>query len=158
MPPVLPPYVLALDPGKKTGYCLYDTVNDTLVNQGEDQFAPTCAWVEHYASTLGSACQLITEKFTITVRTARNSQAPWSLEMIGVARWLSQKYTGRDLLLQDVAAAKRFASNDHLRELGWWQVGTEGHVNDALRHLLLYLAAHGWWSDKLVIDTSAELG
>lgn len=157
MPPIITPYVIALDPGKKTGFAIYDKANDVISACGEDQFDATCRWLEHYLSHLGPHCTVITERFLITVRTARNSQAPWSLEMIGVARWLSLKYGVPEFKLQDVAAAKRFSSNEHLRELGWWQVGSEGHVNDALRHMLLFLVSRGWWSDKLVIDKPAEI-
>lgn len=151
MPPIIKPYVMTLDPGKKSGYALYDTAKDEIVSCGEDQFDPVCDWMEHYLSVLGPHTQVITEKFTITVKTARNSQAPWSLEMIGVARRYTHKYGAGDLHTQDAGSAKTFASNERLRELGWWQVGTEGHVNDALRHLMLFMASRGWWSDKLSV-------
>ena len=83
---------------------------------------------------------IVCESFIINARTARVTQAPWSLEIIGCIRYLSQKFCGKDLVMQTPSEAKSFSSNDKLKKIGWFQRGTAGHDNDASRHLLLYAA------------------
>jgi hypothetical protein len=101
------------------------------------------------ASKHGANLILVSESFRITMQTAKNTQAPWSLELIGVARMVSRLYTGRELHMQDPSAAKRFSSDAKLKHMGWYQPN-KGHANDAARHLLLTLATRGWLSVELL--------
>lgn len=149
-------YIVAIDPGKMTGYALYDR-EEGKFSSYETSFDDTCRYLASHAATWKEDLLIVSESFIITVQTAKNTQSPWSLELIGVARYISRALTGRDLILQAPATAKRFASDDRLKTMGWHVPG-KGHANDAARHLLLTLATRGWLSqDKLKeLATSAE--
>jgi len=101
--------------------------------------------------------RLIVEDFIITAETLKKSRQTWSLEAIGALRYLVELFgdypipvdDGRGLIiprismtLQSPSSAKAFATNDKLRNVGWYVPG-KGHANDAARHLLVYCAAHG---------------
>ena len=135
-------YVAAFDPGKLTGWALYDRETEEF-DSGQTNFDETCNLVfalgqKHLATLL-----VVSESFIITQATAKNSQAPWSLELIGVMRYASRMYTRRDLVTQAPATAKRFSSDERLKQMGWHRPG-KGHANDAARHLLVTLATRGW--------------
>lgn len=136
------PRILALDPGKTTGTAYHDTETGD-VEFRQLNFDDTCQYAGTLTAKHGESLLIVAESFIITANTAKNSQAPWSLELIGVARFFSRFYCGRDLRLQSPASAKRFSSDERLRMLGWYNKGM-GHANDAARHLLLLEATRGY--------------
>ena len=142
--------VLAVDPGKKTGLSLW-VVNHSgappLV--AELPWPEFPAYVDEVTTRYGGDLDVVCESFTITVQTAKNTQAPWSLEGIGVCRYLTAR-SGCGFTVQAPSSAKNFSSDERLRRLGWWSPG-HGHGNDASRHLLLYVASRGWWDDRIAI-------
>jgi hypothetical protein len=135
-------YILTMDPGLTTGVALYDREQDRFHSDQLD-FNGTCAFLMQQGSHKGEDLVIVSESFIITQQTPKNTQAPWSLELIGVARMVSRTWCGRDLHKQDPASAKRFASDARLKHLGWHKPG-KGHANDAARHLLLLLATRAW--------------
>lgn len=132
------PDYMALDPGLTTGWAILH--EDGRHESGQLTVWETYRAVEKFCER-DSANVLVAEKFTITARTAQLSQAPWSLELIGVARKEAWKLLDTPLVTQTPAQAKGFSSDARLRHLGWWLPG-KGHANDASRHLLLYAATH----------------
>lgn len=144
-------YVLAVDPGKTTGVSVISlSESPELLSSGEyqpDEFAKpirdTLEWALHHGLELGVVC----ERFVINAQTVRNSQAPYSLEQIGVLKQIMRDY-GRDaeaeLIFQSPSDAKKMFPNDALRKIGTWHVGGGGHANDAIRHGLLRLVKLGW--------------
>jgi len=141
-------HVLAIDPGKMTGFAYVNRSDGTFL-AGELAFDGTCDMLEGYASAFQEDLTVFSESFIINAYTAKNTQAPWSLELIGVARRTSRKYTGRDLALQSPSQAKGFSSDDRLKKMGWYTPG-KGHANDASRHLLLACVSRGWVEDKVL--------
>jgi hypothetical protein len=140
-----------LDPGMTTGFVTYHLDSGLFIPE-QLNFNDTCMRlmglaVEHAANLI-----VVSESFRITMQTAKNTQAPWSLELIGVARMVSRLYTGRELHMQDPSSAKRFSSDAKLKHMGWYNSG-KGHANDASRHLLLTLATRGW----LPVETLRQL-
>lgn len=142
--------IIAIDPGKTTGCAVLS--DDGTFKAYEYNFDDTCRTLISAATTYGADLELVSESFIITVNTAKNSAAPWSLELIGVARMVSHLYTGKELVLQPPVNAKRFSSNDRLKRMGWWTPG-KGHANDAARHLLYRRASTG----GLPVETLQEL-
>jgi hypothetical protein len=137
--------VVAIDPGLVTGICAVDMVlgddgNRRLVvaASAETDFLRTgrmlqTLLLESDPETTG----IVMERFTITAKTAKNSQAPWSLEVIGMCRWIAdEQFGGRfgEIVMQGPAEAKRMIPNELLRAAEVWHVGGAGHANDALRH------------------------
>jgi hypothetical protein len=151
--------IIAVDPGKASGICAFEfstgESNPTLMMSGEFQpeeyAAPIRELIEHAIANdyvLEFAC----ERFTISAQTAKNSQAPYSLEQIGVLKQIMRDYGFSDVNLkyQSPADAKRMFGNDALKKLEYWHKGGAGHALDAIRHGLLYLANHGWTPMKLL--------
>lgn len=151
-------YVLAVDPGKTTGVAFFswrDGEEPELLETYEVDF-----W--SYAETLRNKFDLVfsmlpeeqnkftlhvaCERFTINAQTVRNSQAPFSLEKIGVLKQIMLDYGHEieDLHLQSPADAKAMFDNSKLKKLEYWHRGGEGHALDAIRHGLLYMVRLGW--------------
>lgn len=141
--------VVTVDPGKMTG--LSGVYRDGTFFSLETNFDQTCRHLIELANKYRGAMILVAESFIIGPQTVKNTQAPWSLELIGVARMVSRLYCGRDLHMQSPAEAKRFSSDQRLKNLGWYKSG-KGHANDAARHLLLVMVTRGWLSSDRVRD------
>lgn len=142
-----PRYILSVDPGKRSGWAFYDMETRNF-SSGESEFLELCNRAQRAVERYGDELQIVAEKFMITPMTHKNTFAPWSLEIIGVLRYLSV-HTGRDLILTKPSEAKNFCSNARLRALSWFKGGA-GHADDASRHLLLNLVTRqNWWDDRL---------
>ena len=151
-------HILAVDPGKQTGVCLFvyeSGLEPVLVWSGEhreETFAAVVREAIMEADLAGAVLEVACERFTITAQTAKNSQAPYSLEQIGVLKHLVRESNGTasDVVYQSPVDAKRLFPNDALKKLEYWHRGGEGHALDAIRHGLLYLAKHGWTPKRLL--------
>ena len=126
---------VACDPGKMSGLAVW--ADDDLVSARQLTQFDTCDVIEELAP---AADAVIMETYTITPATTKKSRQHWSLEIIGTARWICNRY-GTDFVLQTPAAAKAFASDDKLKTAGLWQPGQD-HAVDAIRHMVLYLATN----------------
>jgi hypothetical protein len=149
-------YVLAVDPGKATGMALfaYDDENDpTLVWSGEYQQEEYAEPIRKTLAAYGDGnLEVVCERFTINAQTVKNTQAPYSLEQIGILRQCLMD-SGRkadDIYFQSPADAKAMFDNKKLKVLGYWHKGGEGHALDAVRHGLLRLVKTGWKPAKLL--------
>lgn len=144
--------VLSVDPGKASGIALF-----AFIEGGE----PELLWSgeyqqEEYArpirEALGDAVmrsipiEIVCERFTINSQTVKNSQAPYSLEQIGILKQclMDIGIAADDIYFQSPADAKAMFTNDKLKKLGYWHKGGEGHALDAIRHGLLRLVKSGW--------------
>jgi hypothetical protein len=132
--------ILAIDPGKMSGWAYLD---NNSFSSGQEDFETICEFIEYHTDRQGKKnfeapqrLRVVTEKFIITIHTGKNSQAPWSLEVNGVARFFALK---NNLVYaeQTASEAKTFASNGMLQALGWYKPG-KVHANDAARHLVLF--------------------
>ena len=146
-------YTLAVDPGKISGIALVEWT-------GQDSDLPKLAASYEadeasFASIISDALQkwsqeekyyVVCERFTITAQTVKNSQAPYSLEQIGVLKHLCRtfEYTTENIFFQTPVDAKNMFPNEALKKIGTWHRGGDGHANDAIRHALLKFAKSGW--------------
>jgi hypothetical protein len=149
-------YVLAVDPGKATGMALfaYDNENDpTLVWSGEYQQEEYAEPIRKTLAMYGDGnLEIVCERFTINAQTVKNTQAPYSLEQIGILKQCLMD-AGRkadDIYFQSPADAKAMFDNKKLKVLEYWHKGGEGHALDAVRHGLLRLVKTGWKPAKLL--------
>ena len=147
-------HILAVDPGKATGLALFRRVGSEepeLLMSSEVDF-------RGYVSTIRSVfsehpnVEVVCEKFTINVQTAKKSQAPFSLECIGALKviMLDNGLEPDSLRYQLPANAMSMFTNEKLKTLEYWHRGGEGHALDAIRHGLLYLATSGWVPRRLL--------
>ena len=129
------PNVIAIDPGLATGLAW---VIDGEFGSVQVPYEKTGPALDRFLKRYPNA-KVVCEAFFITRETAKKSQAPWSLKLIGVADYLCDLYGVDPVILQTPADAKKFASDARLKALGWYSGGA-GHADDAARHLMLYLA------------------
>lgn len=149
--------ILAVDPGKTTGWAFLNTnaydyhkspAIVILPQVGEYEWYE---FLERYEDWLysGKIDVTVSESFIISRETLKKTRQNYSLEAIGVMRYMSQR-KGREFVLQAPSVAKSFATKEKLDKLGWWPKGQD-HAQDASRHLLTYVAAH---STNLGFDLS----
>lgn len=140
-------HILAVDPGLKTGVAAFSFENKepTLLYTAEldmHELAPLVrSALEKYPDL-----HVVCEKFTITAQTAKLSQAPYSLELIGVLKQCMRD-VGRsetEIAIQTPADAKAMWDNAKLKKVGLWHKGGAGHALDAIRHGALYMIKLGW--------------
>ena len=148
----IPEYLLVVDPGKTTGIALVHTVGGVsdIVWSAELDWMDSCNLINKTALQYGSRLRILCETFVITPMTAKNSAAPWSLEMIGVIRYLAAAYGVEQLVFQTPQKAKNFCPNPRLKDVGFWHRGGGGHARDALRHAVTHLVDCGWHHEKLL--------
>lgn len=150
--------ILAVDPGKASGLCLFrwdegqepEMLWSKEVQQHE--YADPIRDAFRYAMSRGVRLEVVCERFTINAQTTKNSQAPYSLEQIGVLKqiMLDNERLPDDIYFQSPADAKAMFTNDKIRTLDYWHRGGEGHALDSIRHALLRLAKSGWIPVKLL--------
>ena len=130
--------LFAVDPGKMTGYALYDVNRDKF----------TSAELPHFPFLVAAERLLlekpihtvICERFVITKATLEKTRQPWSIEQIGCLRyWCETMNIPFDL--QTAAEGKAFSTDTKLKTIGFFTPNS-GHANDAARHLLLWMAKH----------------
>lgn len=128
------PTILAVDPGKVTGVAAWQPSEPMKLTTWEEHTRyRAAAAVEHIMPS-----ELVCEQFVISERTIRTAQDVNALRIIGwLDIWCRQKAIPFDL--QTAAQAKRFATDDKLKALGWYTSTEGGHANDAARHMLVYL-------------------
>lgn len=161
--------VMAVDPGKATGFamCLLEPDDTILDVRAWEQYTHETAcrdmrdfmpW-SRFSDRLYSENQevtrydLVMEDFRISMGTARKTQARWSLELIGVGRWMCDE-NACSFYLQQPAEAKTFAPDERLKQMdsivsGFWHPTSGGHANDALRHLLFWLVKHDRLAEEI---------
>lgn len=152
--------ILAVDPGKATGIAIMSWNPDLdrepeLLDSKEVQskdFADEIELAFNYNKNKFEDFYVACESFTINAQTAKNSQAPWSLENIGVLKHLCRRagYDPSNIAFQPPVNAKNMFPNPALKTLGYWHRGGEGHANDAIRHGLLRLVKVGWKPVRLL--------
>jgi hypothetical protein len=151
-------HILSVDPGKATGIAFLSWTKGEepeLLRSCEvqpEQYAEVIRDLMHSFDMDFSTLEVVCEKFTINAQTVRNSQAPYSLEQIGVLKQILQDFEldREKIVWQTPADAKRMFPNEALKTLEYWHKGGEGHANDAIRHGLLRIVKSGWIPRKLL--------
>jgi hypothetical protein len=150
-------YILGVDPGKITGLFFLDRSSQQILFY-ELEFRDACRRIRSLTTSYAYDLDVVCEKFIINAATAKKTQAPWSLEMTGVARYFSWEHCGQDLFGYQAQTAKTFGTMDRLKALGWWVPTKNGHGNDGARQVLLHLVENGWWDDRIGSRFAAKVG
>ena len=127
--------VLGLDPGGKTGVCLYDTENplEPFFLEVEGGVRGFSAWWK--GQRLSEGAQLVCESFRLDDRTKQPDLSP--VEIIGFL-----KAEGIPITYQMPSKGKLKVTNAILKRAGIYPKRGQvkgGHVVDAERHALEYL-------------------
>lgn len=130
--------IIGIDPGKTTGiFALSDDPGRPPTVNERDAY-----WVMDQLDWLLQSAKADENVYVVCERYTQQSTklTPQydALEVIGVVRWLCHRW-GADLTLQS-RSQKSIITSFMLKDIGWWTSGTRGHVNDAARHVLIYLA------------------
>lgn len=136
--------VLAVDPGKITGYAIWNLSGLKEAGQlpeheflvfAEDLIA------KYWAFDLRVVC----ESFRISAQTVtKGADAHWSIGQIRILNyWCRKEDRSVPFVEQSPAEAKTFVTDAKLLRLGWRQATPGGHRDDAVRHLVLYLLREG---------------
>jgi hypothetical protein len=144
--------VLSVDPGKASGIALFAYIDGSepeIMWSGEyqqDKYARPIREALADAMMRSIPIEIVCERFTINAQTVKNSQAPYSLEQIGILKqcMMDLGMAADDIYFQSPADAKAMFTNEKLKKLGYWHKGGEGHALDAIRHGLLRLVKSGW--------------
>jgi hypothetical protein len=144
-------YVLAVDPGKVTGVSFFNRVGDAdpeLIWSKEVEqidFAKEIRQVFSRPEVLASL-DVVCERFIINSQTVRNSQAPYSLEQIGILKqcMFDVGFSADMIFFQAPADAMAMFTNEKLKKLGYWHRGGAGHALDSIRHAVLRFVKTGW--------------
>jgi hypothetical protein len=133
--------VLAVDPGKMTGWA---TWSEGKFMAGQMPYLEFLVWAEsmipHYAPF---DLHVVSEAFIISQRTvSQGKDAHWSIGSNAILDYWCQKYEV-PFSTQTASEGKRFADDEKLKRIEWYQSTPGGHRNDAVRHLVVYLVKHG---------------
>jgi hypothetical protein len=131
----LPRAIYAWDPGLHTGLAMCDQLGK--VELAELDILSVYGSAHHLTDALYRPMH-VCESFIINQATIRKTQAPWSLELIGLLRYVADR-SGVDFVLQP-PSAKKFCNDKRLRALGLWD--RSDHARDAARHLVAYLVGN----------------
>jgi hypothetical protein len=156
----MPKYLLAIDPGKATGIAFFskeDGQDPVLIESGEyqqDEYAKPIRQALAHSLMSNQPLEIVCERFTINAQTVKNSQAPYSLEQIGILKQclMDMGRSADDIYFQSPADAKSMFDNPKLKKLGYWHRGGEGHALDAIRHGLLRFVKTGWKPVSLLAE------
>lgn len=142
---------MAIDPGLVTGFALVDTEGPSVVYSAELDWQETGMKQGELLMQHPDEIDIVLERFIITQQTAKNSQAPYSLELIGQTKWIAWRCGAPEPVMQSPTDAKNFSTNGKLKALGLWHKGGKGHAMDALRHALLFMVRDGF-SDRRLLE------
>jgi len=136
--------IIAIDPGLASGCAHVRAEHGALRVVSTAELAPreTAEWTrDAIRRAYPDTTAVVIERFTITAKTAQNTQAPWSLEVIGQTRLIIWEEMGPERVpfLQNIADSKAAFTNDRLRRYGLWHKGGAGHAVEALRHAALFI-------------------
>lgn len=143
--------IIAVDPGKNTGLCSYNPLNDQLVHIAQNLDQQRACDVAYDILREYDITALVCESYTVTGSRVVKFQ-PYSLEIIGTLRWFAAR-EGIDFVLQKPGDAKKIGSDDRIKKWGQWKSSTP-HANDAQRHAFLYAVRLGW-VNPLEVDARA---
>lgn len=130
-----PSIVVWLDPGKTTGIAWLET--DGFFGSDQFDFLGLGEWLIHYTIMFGTSMHLGWEMYVITGGGGRFGTAGYSLETIGMVKWLT--HCARTTVLDpQPSSARKLGDDDKLKQLGWYKPGKR-HANDAANHLLSHL-------------------
>lgn len=125
-------YRIAIDPGLTSGVFMTQDENPTKFLAYELDFDNLATHMDGYFS---ETKEIIYEKYTITGETLKKTRQYEALEVIGMLRYFAL-VEDIPLIDQTPGNAKRLATDDRLRDLGWYIPG-KGHATDAARHMFL---------------------
>lgn len=136
--------VVWLDPGLLTGMCVYDLTGDFLVHLDEHNSYNTGQLIEYAGA--GQRASVGWESYTIMK--GPQTQAPWSLEVIGMAKYLCARH-GHEVLPEAAPKAREVCTTSMLRKMGWYsQVKGKKDALSSAQHMVAWMIRTGTVPDR----------
>jgi hypothetical protein len=131
--------VLAIDPGKTTGYA-FGLIDDETKEMEIDAWQRADIHLEFYNNLWrADPHHIVCESFEFRQGKQRTGLELYSKELIGVLNLFHQREAlPPRLWFQTAAKGKGYFDNSRLRELGIYITGQE-HTRDAIRHLMQWI-------------------
>lgn len=125
-----------LDPGLLTGVCAVEAETGQVLLLDEFDLLRTGEQLEKF---LDGFVSVSVGWETYTIMKGPQTQAPWSLEVIGVARYLTEKY-GHKQLKPAAPKQREVCTLTMLKEMGWYsRVKGKKDALSAAQHCV------SWW-------------
>lgn len=144
--------VIGEDPGGTTGLARFTLVDGDVKDWEAFEVSAdgAASWLGYTLPRLAHPSErkrviVACERFIITPQTGRLGKTVDrydAIELIGLTRHLCRWYH-LEFELQNASDAKGVASNEHLKQAGWWTAKTDGHALDATRHAVLRMVHLG---------------
>jgi len=130
--------VCSIDPGKMSGVAAWRSDAPACMVADELDPLETVLFVIDLYRVHRSDLEVVSEKFTISERTIKTAL---SLDALDINGWLTMQCQlwGISYEQQTPTQAKKFATDDKLKAIDWFERTKDGHANDAARHLVVYL-------------------
>lgn len=141
---VAEPIIIGIDPGLMTGMSTWIgglELESTV--QWDAKTVVAHVWHTIEAFGLRRSIHVVCERYDITPQTARMSRQYDALHVIGALRFKCEIFNDRTntnvvFVQYGRSDAKKFASDDRLRSVGWHRPGND-HANDASRQVMMHL-------------------
>jgi hypothetical protein len=137
----IPLRILAIDPGDRTGLASLNTKTYEFESWEFDDVDQLLLAMEETAHKYDL---IIIEDFLINAETHKKKKPVWGwpLETIGALKRIFRKR--HIAFIMQIPAERMWATDWKLQKLGWYKgtsakTDTEGHADDAARHLAVYL-------------------
>lgn len=155
LPPPPPPPILVIDPGKVSGVAFLNPGAVMPVNYELSVFDT----INFYIHIGQGNNPVVLESFQISERTIKTALSLDALDIIGYIK-MDRLHRGfAPPVMQTVSSAKTFADDAKLKAAGWFNPSKDGHMNDANRHLMVYLARHhrAWFNHFILPSIAKEI-
>lgn len=129
-----PSVVIWYDPGLTTGWALLR--DDVKFDSGQCQFENIGTQLTAWAELLGPSLWVGWELYNVTQGGGKSGTPKYSLETIGMLRWICHEYNVTVLKAMP-SASRKLGDEVKLRRLDWHKPGMV-HANDAASHLLAF--------------------
>lgn len=148
--------IVGIDPGDTTGVFIFYPDNKNKLHRvihhelDQIQFMQMLyAWNGAFNS---KRINFIVEDFIITAQTGKKTRQPYSLENIGMMKYMTEMHPSWSLHLQ-TPSERKFSTDTKLKAIDWWSDKGKGHSNDAARHVLKWM----WQEDLLDYDKKEQI-
>lgn len=122
------------DPGLTTGWASLEIAS--MFDSGQAPFEDVGEMLTTWAETLGPRLWVGWELYNVTQGGGAAGTPKYSLETIGMLRWICHAH-GVTVLKAMPSASRKLGDEIKLKKLGWRRRG-QVHANDAAMHLLAW--------------------
>lgn len=129
-----PSLVMWFDPGLTTGWASLEI--SALFDSGQAPFEDIGVMLTSWAEALGSRLWVGWELYNVTQGGGKSGTPKYSLETIGMLKWICHSHDVTVLKAMP-SASRKLGDELKLKRLGWRKPG-QVHANDAAMHLLAW--------------------